>query len=495
MIRVRNLKKVYQTRFGENLVFEDLSFDLAMGERLGILGRNGAGKSTLVRLISGAERPTEGTIESDISISWPLAFSGAFQHQLTGIDNIRFISRIYDQDFDRNLAFVEEFAELGPYLREPVMTYSSGMRARLAFAISMIIEFECFLIDEVGAVGDARFHERCNFELFQKRADRAMIIISHDASYIRDHCNRFGVLHNRGLTLFDEFDAAFSYYAECVDLTNAVADSDAPVSFAKRSAALDSLRRLALADDRFRVAVNQGDWARDRADWHTALDRYGAALAFHPYERSYWAQLGNAAREGKQFALAECAYRSACAFGEPLRPLMPFLAASLEAQGLSPQSFPQRGPDHGPLAQQPPAFPDFALLAAACLGISDCPAEESAMILRECQTLDQLASRLLTDPRARAWLAGPIAALPVSIVMVPQSHGLCSNWQSDLWRLIGTAPTLGTLEASGSAPGTTTTIVEALAHCQAFDNWPLASQEFEAMMKELTPSFSSHDRS
>jgi ABC-type polysaccharide/polyol phosphate transport system ATPase subunit len=216
MIRVRDLKKVYKTRFGENLVFEDISFDLAMGERLGILGRNGAGKSTLVRLISGAERPTEGTISSDISISWPLAFSGAFQHQLTGIDNVRFISRVYDQDAEENIAFVEEFAELGPYLREPVITYSSGMRARLAFAISMIIEFDCFLIDEISAVGDARFHDRCNYELFQKRADRAMIIISHDAAYVRDHCNRWGVLHDGRLVQYDDFEVAYADFKELI---------------------------------------------------------------------------------------------------------------------------------------------------------------------------------------------------------------------------------------------------------------------------------------
>lgn len=216
MIRVRDLKKVYKTRFGENLVFEDISFDLAMGERLGILGRNGAGKSTLVRLISGAERPTHGTIESDISISWPLAFSGAFQHQLTGIDNVRFISRVYDQDAEANIAFVEEFAELGAYLREPVITYSSGMRARLAFAISMIIEFDCFLIDEISAVGDARFHDRCNYELFQRRADRAMIIISHDAAYVRDHCNRWGVLHDGRLVQYDDFEVAYADFKELI---------------------------------------------------------------------------------------------------------------------------------------------------------------------------------------------------------------------------------------------------------------------------------------
>ncbi|MCP5397087.1 MAG: ABC transporter ATP-binding protein [Sphingomonadaceae bacterium] len=216
MICVRDLRKIYPTRFGENLVLDGINFDLDRGERLGILGRNGAGKSTMVRLISGAERPTSGTIESSMSISWPLAFGGAFQHQLTGIDNIRFISTIYDQDFERNLAFVEEFAELGPYLREPVRTYSSGMRARLAFAISMIIEFDCFLIDEISAVGDARFHDRCNHELFEKRADRAMIIISHDAAYVRDHCNRWGVLHDSKLKLYDDFELAYADFKELI---------------------------------------------------------------------------------------------------------------------------------------------------------------------------------------------------------------------------------------------------------------------------------------
>jgi len=216
MIRVRDLHKSYRTRFGTNHVLKGIGFDLAMGERLGILGRNGAGKSTMVRLISGAERPTSGSIESDLSISWPLAFGGAFQVQLTGIDNIRFISRIYEQDFEENLAFVEQFAELGPYLREPVRTYSSGMRARLAFAISMIIEFDCFLIDEISAVGDARFHDRCNFELFEKRADRAMIIISHDAAYVRDHCNRWAILHDGDLRHYDDFELAYADFKELI---------------------------------------------------------------------------------------------------------------------------------------------------------------------------------------------------------------------------------------------------------------------------------------
>jgi ABC-type polysaccharide/polyol phosphate transport system ATPase subunit len=215
MISVRNVRKTYPTRSGPKLVLDNISFDLRKGERLGILGRNGAGKSTIVRLVSGAERPTSGTIETDMSISWPLAFGGAFQHNLTGKDNVRFISRLYNQDFERNFAYVEKFAELGPYLREPFRSYSSGMKARLAFAISMIIEFDCFLIDEIASVGDARFHEKCNHELFERRGDRAMIIVSHDAAYVRDHCSRWAVLHNGKLALHDDFEVA---YAEFKDL-------------------------------------------------------------------------------------------------------------------------------------------------------------------------------------------------------------------------------------------------------------------------------------
>lgn len=216
MITLRDVRKVYPTRFGDKVVLDGIGFDLHKGERLGVLGRNGAGKSTMIRLISGAEKPTSGAIERHMSVSWPLAFGGAFQYSLTGIDNVRFISRIYEQDFERNIAFVEEFAEIGPYLREPVRSYSSGMKARLAFAISMIIEFDCFLIDEISSVGDARFHDKCNFELFQKRADRAMIIISHDAAYVRDHCTRFAVLHEGKLVHYNDFEVAYSDFKELI---------------------------------------------------------------------------------------------------------------------------------------------------------------------------------------------------------------------------------------------------------------------------------------
>lgn len=212
MIRIDTVSKIYPTRSGPVNVLCDIGLTVQRGERVGILGRNGAGKSTLIRLVSGAELPTSGTVFRNMSVSWPLAFGGAFQGSLSGLDNLRFICRIYGVDPADKISFVEDFSELGIYLREPVKTYSSGMRARLAFAISMVIDFDCFLIDEIVAVGDARFHEKCSHELFVKRGDRAMIIVSHHASYIREHCTRAAVLKEGRLYHHRDLDEAFAFY-------------------------------------------------------------------------------------------------------------------------------------------------------------------------------------------------------------------------------------------------------------------------------------------
>jgi len=195
-------------------VLDGVDLSVAPGEHVGILGRNGAGKSTMIRLVSGAELPTRGTIHRGMSVSWPLAFGGAFQGSLTGLDNLRFICRIYGVDPRDKEDFVADFSELGIYLDEPVKSYSSGMRARLAFAISMVIEFDCFLIDEIIAVGDANFHQKCLVELFEKRADRAKIIVSHQTRYIREHCSRASVLAGGKLHHFDDLDEAFAFYED-----------------------------------------------------------------------------------------------------------------------------------------------------------------------------------------------------------------------------------------------------------------------------------------
>ena len=212
MIRVTDLSKAYRTRRGLNSVLEHINIEIPPGLRLGILGRNGAGKSTLINLLGGVDVPDSGKIERTMTMSWPLAFSGAFQGSLTGLDNLRFICRIYGKDIDSVLPFVTEFAELGKYFYEPVKTYSAGMRARLAFALSMAIDFDCYLIDEVLAVGDGRFLNRCREELLVKRRDRAMVLVSHASSTIREVCDRASVLHEKKLHHFDDMDEAYEFY-------------------------------------------------------------------------------------------------------------------------------------------------------------------------------------------------------------------------------------------------------------------------------------------
>lgn len=212
MISVEHVSKRYLTRQGWRTVLHDINFTLQKGEKIGILGRNGAGKSTLIRLISGVEPPSEGEIKRTMSISWPLAFSGAFQGSLTGMDNLRFICRIYNVDIDYVKNFTEEFSELGQYLYEPVKRYSSGMKARLAFALSLAVEFDCYLIDEVIAVGDLRFAEKCRYELFEKRKERSIILVSHSHSAMKQYCDNAMVLENGHMHTFEDMDKAYEYY-------------------------------------------------------------------------------------------------------------------------------------------------------------------------------------------------------------------------------------------------------------------------------------------
>jgi len=212
MIELSRIHKTYKIDSGSIDVLKGIDLRVELGDKIGILGANGAGKSTLIRLISGIELPTSGTIRRDMTISWPLAFTGAFQGTLTGVDNIRFICRIYGRDHHDVLPYVEDFSQLGRFLREPVKIYSSGMRARLAFAVSLMIDFDCYLIDEVVTVGDARFQARSQEELFVKRSDRALIIVSHDPYYLRAHCERACVLVDGLLYQFDDIDEALAFH-------------------------------------------------------------------------------------------------------------------------------------------------------------------------------------------------------------------------------------------------------------------------------------------
>lgn len=216
MIRVQGVSKSYEVRGGWRIVLHDINLIVEKGQKIGVLGLNGAGKSTLIRLLGGISLPDEGRIERGMRISWPLALDGGFQGSLTGYDNLKFICRIYGADIDKVLPFVEDFAELGKYLYEPAKSYSNGMRSRLGFAISMAIEFDCYLIDESLAVGDERFRVRCHDELIVKRADRAFVLVSHQAETIRSLCDTACVLHNQQLHHFGDFDQAYSFYRSIV---------------------------------------------------------------------------------------------------------------------------------------------------------------------------------------------------------------------------------------------------------------------------------------
>lgn len=212
MIRVVDLVKEYKTGETSKRVLNGINFEVDRGERLAVLGRNGAGKSTLVRLLGGLEYPTSGQIICDMSLSWPLGLNGGFQGSLTGIDNMKFVARIYGKPYNEVFEFVEYFSELGPYLMEPVKTYSSGMRARLAFGLSLAIDFDCYLIDEVIFVGDQRFHRKCREEIFEKRADRALLLVSHDANILNEYCNGALILHHGRSKIFKDVPLALEIY-------------------------------------------------------------------------------------------------------------------------------------------------------------------------------------------------------------------------------------------------------------------------------------------
>ncbi len=213
MISFRSVRKIYRERGHEKVILADASLELPR-RNIAVLGANGAGKSTLLRLMSGAELPTHGQIRRDGRFSWPLGLATGFNGSMTGLENVQFLARIYGEDTERVVAFVEDFAELGPSLRLPWGTYSSGMRARLAFGASMAIEFDTYLIDEITAVGDASFKAKCQAVFRQRRARSRVIMVSHAMKTLRDYCDMGLVLHKGRLTLWDDLEDAIAVYNE-----------------------------------------------------------------------------------------------------------------------------------------------------------------------------------------------------------------------------------------------------------------------------------------
>lgn len=203
-----DVHKSYPMNIGRKHVLRGVNAVFRKGERVGVLGRNGTGKSTLVRILGRVEAPTRGTIRSSMSVSWPIGMAAGFQQSLSGADNTRFIARIYDRPVQATVDFVESFAELGEYLHMPVNTYSAGMRSRLGLAISLAVDFDCFLVDEALAVGDTKFGRA-----FAARIKHAgLIIVTHQPSLVRQLCNRAAVLDQGTLTFYEDLDEALATY-------------------------------------------------------------------------------------------------------------------------------------------------------------------------------------------------------------------------------------------------------------------------------------------
>ena len=211
MIRLVDVSKSYKLGRGRKEVLRSVTLTLAH-RNIAIVGQNGAGKSTLLRLISGGEPPDSGRILRDGSVSWPLGFSGGFNRSTSGADNTRFVSRIYGQDTDRVLDFVRDFSELGAFFEMPVATYSSGMRARLAFGISMAIAFDWYLVDEITEVGDDRFKEKCRLAFKERLVNSRIIMVSHSLATLRSYCEMAAVVHGGDVALYDDLEEGIAVH-------------------------------------------------------------------------------------------------------------------------------------------------------------------------------------------------------------------------------------------------------------------------------------------
>lgn len=215
MIKIENLTKSYRTPKGRHYVFKDLNVELPSGKSVALIGRNGAGKSTLLRVIGGIDRPDSGKIHTDKTISWPVGLAGGFQGSLTGRENVKFVARLYStpDQLREKVAFVEEFAELGKYFDMPIKTYSSGMKSRLGFGLSMAFKFDYYLVDEVTAVGDARFKQKCA-DLFKARHEEAsFLMVSHSLGSLKEFCDvALFIGRDNKVKYFESVDAAIETY-------------------------------------------------------------------------------------------------------------------------------------------------------------------------------------------------------------------------------------------------------------------------------------------
>lgn len=213
MIVLKDLTKIYRLMGREKVVLNRTNVTIPSGVSVGILGRNGAGKSTLLRLVGGAAAPTSGEILSDGEISFPVGFAGSFHNDMTGAQNCRFVARLYGVDTDSLIAFVEDFAELGTHFHLPLRTYSSGMRSRLGFGVSMGLKFDTYLIDEVTSVGDAAFKRKSRDLFLDRVSDAGALFVSHSMGMMREMCQAGAVLEKGQLHYYEDLEDAIAHHA------------------------------------------------------------------------------------------------------------------------------------------------------------------------------------------------------------------------------------------------------------------------------------------
>lgn len=215
MIKLDSLTKFYESDLGPQYIFRDVNFKFPEDHNIAILGRNGAGKSTLFRLLAKSEYPNSGRVLSDKSISWPVALATGIHGQMTGSENIRFIGRINGvTDLDEYERRVQNFAELGNRYFLPVKTYSSGMRAKLAFSSCIAIDFDIYLIDEATSVADPKFRKKAKQALIEKSRTANVIMVSHELAEIRLFCDSAVVIDNGKLTFYPDLESGIKAYQQ-----------------------------------------------------------------------------------------------------------------------------------------------------------------------------------------------------------------------------------------------------------------------------------------
>jgi capsular polysaccharide transport system ATP-binding protein len=214
MIRFENLTKTFDVNGNRKVVIDNLNLTIETGRSLALLGRNGAGKSTLMQIIAGNMRSDRGRVVTDGTISWPVGLVGAVHPNLTGAQNTRFIARVYGIDTEELVDFVQDFAELGAHFFMPVRTYSSGMRSRLNFGLSMGIKFDTYLIDEVTGAGDAAFRSRSAALFHERMSSSDAIMVNHNLGELKEFCDAALVLEHGKLRFFDDLDEAIAVHKE-----------------------------------------------------------------------------------------------------------------------------------------------------------------------------------------------------------------------------------------------------------------------------------------